>query len=162
MTAMLSSSLAQLTDIQQAVSDQFQKGGSFTAVLLVLSVLAATLFIAYYLAKRQRKTAVGARHTNHRQLFSELVDKLDLTSPQLDLLEAAAVSLRLSMPAVILISPALFDSYLEKWQSQQTGMSGGNRVAASSSDGSLQTTTPGYDLESDIVAETRAVLFPGA
>lgn len=162
MMAMLLSSLAQLTGSQKAVRDQFQEGGSFAAVLLVLSGLAAMLYVAYYLAKRQRKTAVDTRHTDHGQLFSELVDKLDLSPPQRDLLEAAAKSLRLSKPAVILISSAMFDSYLAKWQSQQTGMSSGNRAAASSSGGSPQTTTPGYGLQSGLIAETRAVLFPQA
>ncbi len=162
MMAMLFSLLAQLTDIQQAVSDQFQKGGSFAAVLLVLSGLAAMLFVAYYLAKRQRKTAADAPHTDHGQLFSELIEKLDLSPSQRDLLEATAESLCLSKPAVILISSAMFDSHVEKWQSLQSGASSGNRAAASSSGGYPQTTTPGCGLESNIVAETRAVLFPGA
>ncbi len=160
--AMLFSPLAQLTDIQQAVSDQFQKGGSFATVLLVLSGLAAMLVVAYYLAKRQRKTADNARHTDHGQLFSELVDKLDLSPPQRDLLEVAAKSLRLSKPAVILISSAMFDSHLEDWQSQQTGMSGGNRAVASPSAGSPQETAIGHGFQSGLIAETRAVLFPQA
>ncbi len=159
MSATLLAPLAELTEIQRAVRDQFQKGGSLTALLLVMSGLAAVLLVAYYLTLRQRKAAVDTRHPDPQGLFNDLLNKLDLTPPQRRLLEGVARALRLGQPTVILLSPALFDRYLDQFRARQTGVSGRHQAASTPGE-SARSTTPGPGLESDLIAETHAVLFP--
>lgn len=110
---------AQLTEIQRAVRDRFQEGGSFTAVMLVLLGVAGVVLAAYYLTLRQRRANENARQASPERLFRDLLGKLDLTSHQRQILHTMVSDLRIKHPAVILLSPELFDCYLGEWQVRQ-------------------------------------------
>lgn len=146
----------QLTETQRAVRDWFQEGGSVTAVLLVMAVLAAVLLVVYFLTARQRSTVVDARRALPTQLFTDLLAKLDLTARQRHLVVAAATALRLENPAVILLSPAVFDRHVEEWQASSSSPAGELRHDAEP----IQPAGPGSAVQSDLIVETRAVLFP--
>jgi hypothetical protein len=135
-----------LSETLRAVRDRFQEGGSPAAVLLVLLILAAVVFAAYLLTMRQRRAQAPATPTDPRKLYRELLDKLNITPPQRRLLDAAVEMDRLRQPAVVLLSPVLFDRYVAGSQAPaRHGANAGNQ--------------PG---RSELVAETRAVLFPEA
>lgn len=146
----------QLTEIQQAVRDQFVKGGSLTAVLLVMGVLAAVLLAVYFLTARQRSKVVDARRALPTQLFTDILADLDLTEPQRHFLVGVATSLHLKEPAVILLSPVVFDRHVEKWQADDSSAGGAFRRDP----GSAQPEGPGSAVQSDLIIETRTVLFP--
>ncbi len=146
----------QLTETQRAVRDQFLKGGSLTAVLFVMVVLAAVVLVVYYLTVRQRSTVVDARRALPTQLFTDLLANLDLAVPQRHLLEAVATSLHLKDPAVILLSPVVFDRHVEEWQASDS--SAGRELHRDAEP--TQPAGPGTAVQSDLIVETRAVLFP--
>ena len=110
---------AQLTEVQRAVRDRFQEGGSFTAVMLVLLGVTGVVLAVYYLTLRQRRVKDNTRRASPERLFRDLMGKLDLTSPQRQYLDTMARDLRIKHPAVILLSPELFDRYLGEWQAWQ-------------------------------------------
>jgi hypothetical protein len=146
----------QLTETQRAVRDQFLKGGSLTAVLLVLALLAAVVLVVYYLTMRQRSTVVDARRALPTQLFTDILAKLDLTPQQRHLVGAVATALRLENPAVILLSPAVFDRHVKEWQANDSSAGGEPRRDPAS--GHLEGL--GSAVQSDLIVATRAVLFP--
>lgn len=110
---------AQLTEIQRSVRDQFQEGGSFLTATLVLLGIAGVVLATYCLTLRQRRAGENARRASPEQLFRDLMDKLDLTSPQRQLLDTMTRDLRIKQPAVIVLSPDLFDRYLGEWHVRQ-------------------------------------------
>ena len=110
MNMSLLSQLDKLTAVQRATRDHFQEGGSVTAVLVVLVLLTGVILLTYNLARRQRgfSRAAAAKGDPHR-LFRNVLDQLELTTPQYQWLQAVVKELKLEHPAVILLSPALFD-----------------------------------------------------
>lgn len=146
----------ELTETLQAVSDQFRKGGSLTGVLLVMAVLAVVVLVVYYLTMRQRSTVVDTRRALPTQLFTDLLAKLDLTQRQRRLLDAVATSLHLKDPAVILLCPALFDRHVEQWQANCSITAAELRHDTEST----QPEGPSSAIQSDLIIETRTVLFP--
>jgi hypothetical protein len=133
-----------LTEVQRAVRDRFQEGGSSVAALLVMLVLAAVVLVAYLVTLRQRQTHALTTRPDPRKLFNGLLSKLNLTPPQRRLLNTVANARGLKHPAVILICPALFDRHVAKSQTRPRH------------DRSKGSNAP----PPDVVAETRAVLFP--
>ena len=138
-----------LNDVQRAVRDQFQRGGSVAGVLLVLLVLLAVVLAVYYLTQCQRKVTQAARRHDPQRLFRHLLNGLDLSAPQRHLLLAVAKDLRLKQPTVILLSPTLFDLHVKEWQ---TGQSGPVRTSAAIGNHP--------DAPEQTAAQTRSVLFP--
>ena len=135
---------AQLTEIQRSVRDQFQEGGSFLTVMLVLLAIAGVVLAAYCLGLRQRRAGENAQRASPQQLFRDLMDKLDLTLPQRRLLHTIARDLRIKHPAVILLSPDLFDRYVGEWHVRQ----------------SRTIVDEGEQMNPRMAAQIRAVLFP--
>lgn len=135
---------AQLTEIQRSVREQFQEGGSFLTAMLVLLGITGVVLAAYCLTLRQRRAGEHAQRASPERLFRDLMDKLDLTSPQRQLLDTMARDLRIKQPAVILLSPDLFDRYLGEWHVRQHPMT---------IDGDEQ-------VNPRMAAQIRAALFP--
>lgn len=134
-----------LTEAQRAVRDHFQEGGSIGSVLLVVGVVAGVILAACWLARRQRRRAQKhAPRDDPDRLFGDLLRGLALTAPQRGLLDTVAKELRLRNPAVILLSPTLFDRHVDQWRAL-------NHQACDHVD-------PRADER--IVAQVRAVLFP--
>ncbi len=107
----------QLTDVQRAIRDRFQEGGSVKTVLLVMLALIAMVYTAYFLATRQQK-GTGTTEPDPQRLFRDLQGRLELTHHERHLLDRVAKDLRLKHPAVILLCPALFDRYLHEWHAR--------------------------------------------
>lgn len=124
MSPTVQSQLAQLTEIQRAVRDWLQEGGSPIAVLAVLACIAAVLFATYYLTRRQRRRDQGAVFADPRQLLHTLLSKLPLTPSQRYSLTRVANELDLKQPAALILSPVLFDRYFDQWRTGHGSTSG--------------------------------------
>ena len=135
--------LNELTPLQKAVREHFQKGGSMLAMLLVLLGIAATLALAYWLTRRQRSTIRKAPPNDPRKLFRDLQEKLRLPVPQRNFLNGVALQLHLEHPSVLLLSPVLYDRYVDQWRANDRQRSGGGAPSKGS----------------DVAAQTRAALF---
>ena len=136
--------VGRLTEIQREVRDHFDEGGSINKILLVLLGLAVVVFTVYCLTKRQRLAAETSRKPDPQRLFSDLLKALELTPTQRHHLEALSRDLQLTQPAVILLSPVLFDRCVAKWQA--------NRRSAAPQAHELS--------DPDAVAGVRTALFP--
>jgi hypothetical protein len=137
------SELAQLTETLQGVRDHFEQGGSVSVLLLVLAGLAAAVCLAVCLTRRQRQGDGNVETADSNRLFSDLLDKLDLTAEQRHMLGTAVTDLGLGQPAVILLSPVLFDSHLDRWLGRESGAGNADRAS-----------------RERVLREARKVLFP--
>jgi len=132
----------QLTAVQRAVRDQFTRGGSVTAVAVVVGGVVGVIALTYFLARRQQRNDRSVRRFDPKQLFDTLLRKLYLSAEQRRWLEGVARRARLEHPAVLVLSERLFDRYTAEWGSQ------GSR-------------TPGPDGPHDTTAaQIRSLLFP--
>ena len=105
--------LAQLTDVQRAVQEHFQRGGSTWTVLILLAILAGIIMTAHLLTRRQERRRGTVIVSDPMALYRDLLAELDLTKPQCKLLERAAKEARLAHPTVILLSPRVFARHVE-------------------------------------------------
>ena len=138
------STFAQLTPVQRSVSDHFQKGGSAGTVMGVLLVLGLVVWLAFYLTGRRQRSQSMDRESNHTRLFEELLNALELSATHRHQLELMAGDLDLEHPAVMLLSPTIFDRLVTQWR-RTIGRSGPDAP-----------TRPGPSLTSEI----RGRLFP--
>jgi hypothetical protein len=104
---------AQLTDVQRAVQEHFQRGGSMLTVLILLAVLTSMIIAVHLLTRRQERRRGAALTDDPMGLFRELLADLHLTTPQRKLLARAAKEARLAHPAVILLSSRVFSQHVE-------------------------------------------------
>lgn len=161
MNAILLSQVQGLTEIQTAVRDHFQRGGSWITALLVLVGLALLTCLVYALTQRREEAHARIRSADPQRLFANLLGKLDLTPDQRHFLGTVAKALHLPQPAVILLSAALFDRYVEAYSSGrheaihlvQAAPGGGESAHAKASDSRPP---------SDLIAKTRNTLFPAS
>ena len=104
---------------QRAVRDQFQYGGSWISVFLVLLSLAALVILVGWLSRIQNKLQQGnesvPRNSDPQRLYTHLLNNLGLSVPQRQLLESVARDLRLTHPTTLLISETLYDHCVEQW-----------------------------------------------
>ena len=136
-----------LTEAQRAVRDHFQGGGSIGSVLLVVVVVAGIVLVACCVAWIQRRrTRKHAPIRDPKRLLGDLLEGLSLTASQRRLLERVAKDLRLENPAVLLLSPTLFDRHMDRWRAL-------NRPSHRDA---------GRRGEDQTVTRTREVLFPRA
>lgn len=133
-----------LSETLRAVRGRFQEGGSIAVVLLLVATFILIFWIANLIAQRQRRARATTLPADPGRLFADLMSRLGLTPQQCKALEHIAGDLRLANPAVILLSPTLFDRGLERWQ------------AARSSD------PPESADPTALMTEIRATLFPAA
>jgi hypothetical protein len=134
-----------LTGPQRAVRNHFQEGGSIGLVLLVMAAVAGVVLIAYWLTRRQQRSAQKhARINDPQRLFGDLLQGLALTASQRRLLATVVRELGLKHPSVILLSPTLFERHIDQWRA--LGRSTGSDVESHAGE--------------DLVAQTRDVLFP--
>lgn len=107
--------LDRLTELQRAVRDHFQEGGSATSVLLLLAVIIGVVMMVKFLTQHQWQSNRPAETDPGRELFVNLLADLELTQSQQRVLVAFAREQRLKNPSVILLCPTLFDRYVGQW-----------------------------------------------
>ena len=127
-----------LSEIQEAVRDQFQRGGSFTRVVVVLLCILAGVLLAYVLTQLLGARPKRKRSDNPQLLFLDLLDELKISVPQRRLLNHMVRDLRLKQPSTILLSETLFDQFVTQWGDAR-------RIA---------------DYDQQMIGELRAALFP--
>ncbi len=143
-----------LTEIQQAVRDHFQRGGSFRAVLLVLIAIIAAIVIGRELTRRLRRQKLTAPTSHPRRLFRDMQRKLELTAQQRSILDTVAKDLKMEHPSVMLLSPSLFDRCFQLWLIHR-------RRTRPRLDGTEDTEKPHKGRsELHVAGHLRAVLFP--
>ncbi len=108
--------LNELTDAQRAVRDHFTRGGSIVQVLVVILAVAAVFVVAVLLSHRQLSDGSAHNPNDPQRLFRELLGRLELPTPQRELLIALAINLRLQNPTVLLLSRAVYDRAVEQWE----------------------------------------------
>jgi len=112
--------LAQVNEVQRAVQEHFQRGGSTSTVLIILGILVGIILTTYLLTRRQERRT-GVTITNDPMgLYRELLTDLNLTAPQRKLMERAAKEAGLPHPAVILLSPKAFSRHVESRSTDST------------------------------------------
>ncbi|MFQ5463761.1 MAG: hypothetical protein ACE5E5_14185 [Phycisphaerae bacterium] len=126
--------LEDLTEIQRATREHFQKGGSIVSVLSVIGGLVLGVGLAYWLSQQQQKVARNARRNDPQKLFQDLMAKVELSEPQRRVLGSVAHDLNLDQPAVLLISRALFDRHVHAWKQRRPA---GNRAKHAGEDNAL-------------------------
>ncbi len=123
-----------LTEIQRATREHFQKGGSIVSVLLVMLGVAFGVILAYWLSRQQQRLARNVRRNDPQKLFQELMAKIELSEPQCRALRRVSDDLGLDHPAVLLISRTLFDQHVQAWKQQRPT---GNRPKNAGEDNAL-------------------------
>ncbi len=118
---MITPALAQVREFSKSISDHFQKGGSGTAILLVIAGIIAFVVIVYLITRRQERAANPALRNDPHLLFARLLERLRLPSVQRDALTVMSRDLRVAHPATLLISDRLFDEAAGKWIEQHPG-----------------------------------------
>ena len=113
--------LAQLTENQRAVRDHFAEGGSILAAALVAVGVLAIFFVAFLLTRRQEHARRHAVRNNPLELFQTLLGALALNAAQRRLLETVAKDSGLANPAVLLLSPTLFRTHVDRWNKREPG-----------------------------------------
>lgn len=105
--------LAQVNDVQRAVQEHFQRGGSTWTVLIILAILAGIILTTYLLTRRQERRTGATIANDPMGLYRDLLTDLNLTAPQRKLMERVAKDADLPHPAVILLSPKVFSRHAE-------------------------------------------------
>ncbi|MDO8632674.1 MAG: hypothetical protein Q7R41_19500 [Phycisphaerales bacterium] len=110
---------------QRAVRNQFQYGGSWTSVFVVLLSLAALVVLVGWLSRiqnrSQQRTENAPRNSDPQRLYAHLLSNLGLNVPQRQLLESVARDLRLPHPTTLLVSETLYDQCVEQWTRRAGG-----------------------------------------
>ena len=132
--------IAQVTDVQRAVQEHFQRGGSTWTVLIILGILAGIILTTYLLTRRQERRTGATIANDPMGLYRDLLTDLNPTAAQRKLMERVAKTANLAHPAVILLSPRVFSRHVE------------SRSTASTR------TTPQADPQ--LVAQLKETLFP--
>lgn len=132
-----------LSEVQRAVRDRFQDGGSITTAVLVLVALGLIIYAVFHFSMRQRRALQTTTPFNPQRLFSDLANGLGLTLPQRRFLDSVTRDLQLEQPAVVLLCPGLFDRHVNLWRHHRKSRPGAEEP------------TP-----DDHVNALRSVLFP--
>jgi len=103
----------------QAVREQFNQGGTFGSILIVLAGLVALVSLAYFLNRLEQRATAHSEPSDAQRLFRDLVVRLGLNDSQRHLLDAVAKDLRLKNPTVLLLSERAFDRYVQEWSVRQ-------------------------------------------
>jgi hypothetical protein len=129
---------------REAVQDQFRDGGSLGSALLVGGLLIAIIVLTFLLTRRQERTRQSEGFRGPARLFHDLMNRLPLSSEQKRLLQAIARRNKLPHPTVLLLSPALFDQYAERYhQARATNVPAPRALA-----------------EAEVTRQTRRALYP--
>jgi hypothetical protein len=122
--------LPDVSEFSSSISDHFQKGGSGTAVLLVILGIIAFVAIVYMITRRQERAQNPAMRNDPHLLFSRLLDRLRIPAAQKEALTVMTRDLRIAQPTTILISDRLFDDASGRWIEQHPGASSARRREA--------------------------------
>ena len=107
---------ANLTEIQRAIRDHFQQGGSTTAVLMVLLAIFC-IFTGAVVASRAQEWFLGnGRRDDPQRLYQELLRGLKLTTRHRTILQRMGEDRLLRHPTIILLSPTLYQRHADQWR----------------------------------------------
>jgi len=105
--------------LREALSREFSSNGSALEIGIVVAALFGLIAVAWMLQRWQQKPRSDTGPFDSKQLFQELLGKLDMPEDQVQLLTTMAKEMRLPNPTVLLISRRLFDENLLTWQAQR-------------------------------------------
>lgn len=119
MITMILATPSELGPVQQAMRDQFQKGGSLRDVLLGFGTVLAVVAVAWGLTRRQQRAAARKNTDDPWSVFHDLLRRLDLPHPQLRILVSVCDTSRPSHPSALMLSSRLFDNAAEVWREKR-------------------------------------------
>jgi|GEM_PF-5976644 len=121
MTHLILTSDNTLPFVQQAMHDQFQKGGTYGSVALTIAGLAAMVVMVYALQRWYDATHHGKDESSHPiRLFRELLRRMNVSQQEREMITQIARDQRCKNPAALLISDRLFDEYTGAWRAKNT------------------------------------------
>jgi hypothetical protein len=104
------------------IRDRFATGGSTGGFLIIVGILALVFLLLVLIAtvaRRWRRRKVY----NPKALFHEILHAVELTVPQRDLLRRIVRDLRMTHPAVLLISRQLYYENTNAWMAATRNVS---------------------------------------
>lgn len=107
---------ANLTEIQRAIRDHFQHGGSTTAVLMVLATIFCILIGAVVASRLQEWFFGTGRRDDPQRLYQDLLRRLKLTTRHRTILQRMGEDRVLRHPTIILLSPTLYQRHADRWR----------------------------------------------
>lgn len=141
--ALLSQQL-NLSEVQKAVREHFNEEGTPLPVLLILLAMVGIVLLTYLLSKYAGNLHIPEKSNRVQPFFQQMLNKLEVTTPQRRWLERLAVDLQLKQPTMILLSPTLFDRQVCEWQ--RKGFRQKNKLSPSE--------------QADFIFQIRTYLFP--
>lgn len=135
-----------LSPVQRGVRDHFQNGGSLVAVVLVMVVIALFVVAAYFISRSTERSASAVWRDDPDALFNDLLHRLGLGVAQRKVLAQIARDRPLPNPTVMLLSQAVFDENVRRWQEG----------------GGAPTNTDGRERALEPINAAREALFPQA
>lgn len=116
MTGILALHEPPLNPAQRAVWAHFQEGGSATVAAVVLLAIVFAVFVAWWSHRRVEPPKGKEDVADPWKVFNGLQRAMELQAAQRNLLGSVAQDLHLPNPSVLLLSRALFDRYVDRWQ----------------------------------------------
>ncbi len=116
MTGLLALQEPPLNPAQRAVWAYFQEGGSAVVAAGVLLVIVFAVAVSWWLNRRIEPPERREEVADPWKVFNGLQRAMELQTMQRNLLRSVAKELRLPNPSVLLLSPSLFDRYVDRWQ----------------------------------------------
>ena len=110
---------SELGPVQQAMRDQFQKGGSLRDVLLGFGTVLAVVVVAWGLTRRQQRAASLKTADDPWSVFHDLARRLGLPHPQFRMLVSVCDTVKPVHPLALMLSSRLFDNAAEVWRDKR-------------------------------------------
>jgi len=104
---------------KRVVQEEFQKAPSFTRSAIWIGAFVAVIALAYWYDRRRKVAVSGHEKRDPTGLFHNFQEILKLPKEMKHLLDVAAKDGNLKNPAVLFLSPFLFDRYVTQQQSQE-------------------------------------------
>lgn len=99
----------------EALHERFSRGGSWDELIPPLAGFAALfVVVAVFYSLQRRRQQVDIDHP--QKLYRRLVQRLDLSAAQRDLLHRMAADLGLENPSVLLLGRRIFEAQARRWR----------------------------------------------
>lgn len=107
--------LLQITtwDRIQSIRQEFMRGGSFGEVILAVLAIVVLLCVVALVYRLQQR-GQGRELDNAEKLYRSLLQRLELSVPQRDLLRRIAAAQHLENPTVLLLGRRIFEQYAQQ------------------------------------------------
>lgn len=103
-------------ELARTMREQFSKGVSLSSLAIFLAAIFGLALLLFFLGRLQNRRHQQTKPDDAVRLYHGILSRLRLTFPQRRLLKAIAKEMRLTNPAVILLSPERFQKAAEGYR----------------------------------------------